>query len=96
MTPFLAFINQTALLDYTSRALLLVLLLSLPPVGVATIVGLAVSLLQALTQIQDQTLPFGLKLVSVIAALLLAGGVLGGEVVNFLKIILDSFPTLIQ
>ncbi|MDD4932848.1 MAG: type III secretion system export apparatus subunit SctS [Methylacidiphilaceae bacterium] len=96
MAALFALINQTALVDYTSRALLLVLLLSLPPVGVATVVGLAVSLLQALTQIQDQTLPFGLKLVAVIFALLLAGTFLGGEVVNFLKIILESFPTLIQ
>lgn len=54
-------------------ALLLMLVLSLPPVLLATIVGLVVSLLQALTQIQEQNLPFSLKLISVIIILVLLG-----------------------
>ena len=43
----------------------LVLLLSLPAVGVGLVVGFAISLFQAVTQIQEQTLTFVPKLVAV-------------------------------
>lgn len=42
----------------------LVLILSLPVILVAAVVGMLVSLFQALTQIQDQTVPFLIKLVA--------------------------------
>ncbi|WP_420971704.1 type III secretion system export apparatus subunit SctS [Bradyrhizobium sp. B120] len=47
------------------EALTLSVVLSMPAVLVATIVGLTVSLVQAMTQVQEQTLPFALKLISV-------------------------------
>ena len=50
---------------YLSRGMLLVLLLSLPAIAVAVITGVLTSLIQALTQVQDQTLPFAVKLVAV-------------------------------
>ena len=54
--------NQAQLLDYAQTCLVLVLRLSLIPIIVATVIGLVVSLLQALTQIQEQTLGFAVKL----------------------------------
>ena len=48
-----------------SDGIFLMLLLSLPPVLVATLLGLLVSLIQALTQIQEQNLPFAIKLIGV-------------------------------
>ena len=47
------------------QAMLLVLWLSLPPIVVASVVGILFSLIQALTQIQEQTLSFGVKLIAV-------------------------------
>ena len=44
------------------KGIYLVIMLSLLPVSVATVVGLTVGLLQTVTQIQEQTLPFGLCL----------------------------------
>ena len=44
--------SQAQLLDYAQTCLLLVLRLSLIPILVATVIGILVSLLQALTQIQ--------------------------------------------
>jgi type III secretion protein S len=41
------------------QAMLLVLWLSLPPIVVASVVGILFSLIQALTQILEQTLSFG-------------------------------------
>lgn len=44
------------------QGLVLSLILSLPVIVVASVVGLLFSLFQALTQIQDQTLSFAIKL----------------------------------
>ena len=52
-----------------NKALYMVLILSSVPVIVATVVGIVVALLQAITHIQEQTLPFGIKLLTVCAAL---------------------------
>ena len=64
------------------QALWLVVMLSAPPLLVATLLGVATSLLQALTQIQDQTLPYVIKLVSVSVTLLLTGRWIGSEVIG--------------
>jgi type III secretion HrpO family protein len=57
------------IISHTTQALVLTLLLSLPPIIVATVVGVLVSLLQALTQVQDQTLGFAIKLIAVTVVL---------------------------
>ncbi len=59
-------------IDQASRALTLVLLLSLPTIIVASVVGTLVSLIQALTQIQEQTLVFVPKILAIFVTLLLA------------------------
>ena len=65
------------------EGLLLVLLVSAPPLLASLVVGLLVSVLQAATQIQDQTLSFVPKLVAVVAVLIAAGPLLGAQVVRF-------------
>ena len=67
----------------TADALLLTLLLSMPPILVATLVGLVVSLIQAVTQIQEQTLSTAAKLISVTLVLLGLAGWLGGELYRY-------------
>jgi type III secretion protein S len=67
----------------TSEALLLTLILSMPPIVVATLVGLIVSLLQAITQIQEQTLSTAVKLIAVTLVLLGLSGWLGGELYRY-------------
>nr|ADT81077.1 RscS [Pseudomonas fluorescens] len=64
---------------------LLVVLLSAPPLIVAVIVGVLTSLVQALMQIQDQTLPFGIKLVAVGLTLLVTGRWIGVELLGLLR-----------
>ena len=73
----------TTLVTYVKQALILVLLLSLPAVLVASLVGLGVAFMQAITQVQDQTISFGIKLVAVIVALALTSVWLGAELFNF-------------
>ncbi len=53
------------------EALVLSLMLSLPIIGIASLVGLLFSLFQALTQVQDQTLSFAIKLVVIMITIYL-------------------------
>lgn len=57
--------------DLTRAALFVSLKLSLPLLGVGLVVGLFVSLLQAVTQIQEQTLTFIPRILAVVATLIL-------------------------
>ena len=86
--------NEAFLIDLTSRALTLVLVLSMPPIIAATLVGLLVSLLQALTQVQEQTLSFAVKLVVVSAVLLLTMSWVGDELLRFTDYIFGLIPTI--
>ena len=76
--------------------LVLVLWLSLPPIIVASVVGTLFSLFQALTQIQEQTLSFAIKLIAVMATLAMSARWIGGELFNYTLSIFDSFPQLVR
>lgn len=64
------------------QAMLLVVLLSAPPLIVAVLVGVVISLVQAAMQLQDQTLPFSIKLVAVGVTLALTGRWVGVELMQ--------------
>ena len=83
-------------LDFAVKAMVLVLMLSLPALVVATAVGLLVSLFQALTQIQEQTLSFGLKLIAVVVTLLLTATWVGAELLQWSLLLFDQFPALVR
>ncbi|MFN8770327.1 MAG: type III secretion system export apparatus subunit SctS [Neisseriaceae bacterium] len=51
------------------QALMLSLILSLPVIIIASVIGLLFSIFQSLTQIQDQSLSFAIKLVFIIVGL---------------------------
>lgn len=78
------------------QALMLVLWLSLPPIVVASVVGILFSLIQALTQIQEQTLSFGVKLIAVGLTLYLTARWVGGEIFNFTQMLFDGFPSMVH
>ena len=82
------------LVSYLSKARYLVLWLSLPPIIVASVVGTLFSLFQALTQIQEQTLSFAIKLIAVMATLALTARWIGGELFNYTVSIFELFPQL--
>ncbi|MBQ6470985.1 MAG: type III secretion system export apparatus subunit SctS [Victivallales bacterium] len=86
--------NHAQLLDYAQACLLLVLKLSLLPIIVATVIGILVSLLQALTQVQEQTLGFAVKLITISITLLAASSWMGGEMLLYTQGIFKNFPLL--
>ncbi|AOK56766.1 type III secretion protein HrpO [Burkholderia stagnalis] len=75
--------SPSTILDLTRQALMLVLLLSLPIVAIATVTGLVVAILQAVTQVQDANIGIAVRLIAVMVALVLLSGWLGGEVLRF-------------
>ncbi len=73
------------------QALLLILLLSGPPILISMIVGLVVAVFQAATQIQEQTLSFTVKLIAVIFTIIGLGGWLGAQILQFTNTIFTNF-----
>jgi len=65
--------DQNTVIDIAQRALLIVLYVSAPMLGLSLIVGLAVSIFQATTQIQEQTMTFIPKILAVIASIAVFG-----------------------
>jgi len=78
--------------SHTVRAMLLVLWLSLQPIIVASVVGTLFSLIQARTQIQEQTLSFAIKLIAVGATLFLTARWIGGEIFNYTVTLFEAIP----
>ena len=84
------------LVSIAEEGLFLVLILSAPPVASALLVGLSVSLLQATTQVQEQTLTFVPKLVSIILILIFLGQLGMAELMRYATYLLTSFPEYIS
>jgi len=72
------------------EALILALVLSLPVVLVASAVGLIFSFFQAVTQIQDQTLAFAIKLVFIIATIYFTIDWVAGKLYAYAIMLYDS------
>jgi len=86
--------SQALILDLTAKTLILVLTLSLPPIIAATVVGLGISLVQALTQVQEQTISFAVKLIVVVAVILFTATWLGSEIFKLADYLFTTFPSL--
>ena len=65
-----------------------------PVLLTALLVGFAISLFQAATQIQDQTLAFVPKLVVVLIVLVAMGPVLGSSLVRFTQAMFAAIPSM--
>jgi flagellar biosynthesis protein FliQ len=70
-------------LDLVREALVLTLLLSAPILGVGLFVGLVISILQAVTQIQDQTLTFVPKIAAMLVVTIAILGWLSMKLLEF-------------
>lgn len=81
-------------LDYASECLYLVLMISLPPIVIAALIGIVLSLIQAVTQLQEQTLVFGVKLIAVVGTLFVLGGWMSREILHFAAEIFERFYLL--
>ena len=89
MTPDLA-------IQIGRDALYMVMLVSAPMLGLGLIVGVVVSVFQATTQIQEQTLVFVPKILATFVAILVFGPWILGMMVDYSREIFMSFQTVIR
>jgi len=88
--------SPDSVIQIGSEAIKMVLWLSLPMLGVALVVGVAISLFQAVTQIQEMTLTFVPKIIAVFAAAIIAAPWMTEQIIDFTKSLFGMIPTLLQ
>ena len=74
----------------------LTLLISLPAVGVGLLVGFLISLFQAVTQIQEQTLTFVPKVVSVLLTIAFTSPWIVSMMVDFTNTLWSNIPAMVR
>jgi flagellar biosynthetic protein FliQ len=79
--------------ELAQKAIKVTLLVSLPILGIGLVVGVIVSLLQAATQIQEMTLTFVPKILSIFVGLLLLLPWIMQQLTAFTLEILNNLPT---
>ena len=79
-------------LQFFQQGLWLVIVMSAPPLLIATLFGVLVSLVQAITQVQDQTLPYVVKLVAVAVTLAVLGRWIGSELIELVNSAFTLIP----
>jgi len=84
--------DAQAALTLSQNALYILLSVSAPILGTVLVVGLVISLFQALTQINEATLSFVPKLVAAVAVFAIAGPWMLVTLVDFIRRILLSIP----
>jgi flagellar biosynthetic protein FliQ len=72
-------------LDYSRDAIWVLLIVSAPIMGVGLAVGIAIALVQALTQIQEMTLVFVPKIVAVFLSLILFMPFMLATMISFME-----------
>jgi flagellar biosynthetic protein FliQ len=87
--------NPAAVLDICTQALTAAAKLSAPVLVTSLVVGLAVSLVQSITQLQEVTLSFVPKAVAVAIALAVSGQWMIAEMVGFTHDLFARLPSLL-
>ena len=78
------------------KVILTVLYLSAPPLIASLAIGILISMFQAVTQLQDQTITFVPKIIIVIIVLLIFGPWMLNIMGNFATVIFSHFPEYIR
>ena len=84
--------NSQMVLTMGQEALLMLVMVASPVLGAALVVGLLVSLFQAVTQIHEATLAFVPKLIAVVAVFAIAGPWMLNMLVEYIRRILEAIP----
>ena len=83
-----------SLTTFIKQGLALVLMLSLPIVIAIAVVGLAVALLQAVTQVQESAIGFGVKLIAGVVVIALTSQWMGGALLNYIDSIFATIAKI--
>lgn len=86
--------EPTTLLELTYRMLVVVLLVSMPVVAVTVLVGLVIGMLQAVTQIQDQSIAYGAKILAAAATIAILAAWAGGQLMQYALPIFEGIASI--
>jgi flagellar biosynthetic protein FliQ len=87
--------DQDVVITLVSGALQLALKVALPLLGVGLVIGLAVSVFQAVTQIQEQTLSFIPKVLALAGVLVIGGPWMLSQIVSYTQDLWLSIPQMV-
>lgn len=87
---------SSAIVQLTIDALMLVLILSAPPIIAASVVGVLVALVQAATQLQEQTLQYTLKFFAIVITIFLTASLLSTSLYRFSDRVFTGFPAMVR
>jgi flagellar biosynthetic protein FliQ len=88
--------DQQIVIDVAQEAIKVVLMISAPILGLGLLVGLIVSIVQATTQIQEQTLSFIPKIIAIALSLLVFGPWIMSMMYEFTVKLFENIPTFIR
>lgn len=84
--------NAQMVLTMGQEALLTLLMVSAPVLGIVLVVGLVISLFQAITQINEATLTFIPKLAAAVLVLAIAGPWMLSILIDYIRRTIESIP----
>ncbi len=87
--------NQDTVVNLASQAMSLALKVAGPLLLVALVVGLVISVFQAVTQIQEQSLTLIPKIIAVAVVIVLLGPWMLGQLVGYTAALYTAIPTMV-
>jgi flagellar biosynthetic protein FliQ len=87
--------NQDTVVNLASQAMTLALKVGAPLLIAALVVGVIVSVFQAVTQIQEQSLSLIPKIIAVAVVLVVLGPWMLGQLVSYTAALYSSIPTMV-
>lgn len=87
--------NDSAVIEIATQTLMIAAKISAPILIVTLALGLGVSLVQSVTQVQEHTLTFVPKLAGVALVIVVAGNWMLAELMGFTTMLFDRIPELI-
>lgn len=88
--------EQAQIINVLQQAVYTILIASMPLIGVGLVIGLIVSIFQAATQINEQTLTFAPKIIGILLALLVFAGFIFTKVNEFTQSMFSMINTIIR
>ncbi|SCY13734.1 flagellar biosynthesis protein FliQ [Alkaliphilus peptidifermentans] len=88
--------NEAMVIELGQQTMYTILIMSAPMLGIGLLVGLAVSVFQATTQIQEATLAFIPKIVAIFAAVVIFSPWLLSIIINFTTMLFSNLSIYVQ
>jgi flagellar biosynthetic protein FliQ len=87
--------DQDVVISLATQAMSLALKISMPLLGVGLIVGVLISIIQAVTSIQEQTLAFIPKVVAMAVVLVIGGPWMLNQLLSYTSELWTSIPNMV-